>query len=294
MVNATERMELLRVFSSAIIAERKRAHLKHGKTSMEQADTIGDRAFRRATILMEEAAECGTALNDHENGDITLRDPQEVGARFGLPVGGIAQVGHQVDELDKELIQTAAMAYTWWANRRGDRLRAPGTESDEVTIGKESAFPEARIDNRAVFVLRDRAGNEVGRQQTDFVMAPGATVVVPESIPIKIAGRQVAAWTRVGESWLEGHLIIIPVESTPDFTMWPETEEFTREAERAVSEMVQGVPTIRWPDGTSTSYDTVEDAMADFVKQAPGNAVFVMDESVEMPADDPDAGRRGD
>lgn len=290
MVNATEQMELLRVFSSAIIAERKRAHLKHGRTSMEQAATIGDGAFRRAAILMEEAAECGTALNDAEHGEIELYSL----CSFDATMLAGDRAGAEADELDKELIQTAAMAYAWWANRRGDRLRAPGTESDEVTIGKESAFPEARIDNRAVFVLRDRAGNEVGRQQTDFVMAPGATVVVPESIPIKIAGRQVAAWTRVGESWLEGHLIIIPVESTPDFTMWPGTEEFTREAERAVSEMVQGVPTIRWPDGTSTSYDTVEDAMADFVKQAPGNAVFVMDESVEMPADDPDAGRRGD
>lgn len=101
-------LELAERFLAAIINERRRAHVKHGDTSMEQSEPL---SFRRAAILMEEAAECGKALNDREHGDVMLaiHSPAEIA---------------QNDELDKELIQTAAMAYTWWANRRGERLTA--------------------------------------------------------------------------------------------------------------------------------------------------------------------------
>jgi hypothetical protein len=120
----TPEAQLLEAFMHAIWDERHRAHDKHGATSMEQAPLLG---HKRASVLTEEAVECARALNDHEHGEIVLRENlHEVGQRIsGLPVRGIAQVGPIVDPLDKELIQTAAMAYTWWANRRGDQLAPP-------------------------------------------------------------------------------------------------------------------------------------------------------------------------
>lgn len=111
-----DREVLLEMFALAIKAERIRAHEKHGPTSMEQASVVPEESWRRACILMEEAGECGTALSDYIHGDITLyQDCDTVGGRTDA----------HFDELDKELIQTAAMAYTWWANRRGDRLPEP-------------------------------------------------------------------------------------------------------------------------------------------------------------------------
>lgn len=116
---------LLNQFAEAIAAERVRAHEKHGKTSMEQAGLL---EHRRASILTEEAVECARALNDHEHGTIEL---------FGAEI----PVDETGDELDKELIQTATMAYTWWANRRGDRLAPPpGSETPEVLTGQIAGF----------------------------------------------------------------------------------------------------------------------------------------------------------
>lgn len=100
--------ELASEFLVAIMIERDRAHAKHGKTSMEQAGTL---EHRRASILTEEAVECAKALNDHEHGDHHLAE-----------LLSHEDAGAHGDALDDELIQTAAMAYTWWANRRGDRL----------------------------------------------------------------------------------------------------------------------------------------------------------------------------
>lgn len=103
--------QLLQEFMREIFVERVRAHRKHGKTSMEQS---GPLEHRRASILMEEAAECGRALNDHEHGEIHLAEKL-----------CHADAGVHGDKLDDELIETGAMAYTWWANRRGDQLPPP-------------------------------------------------------------------------------------------------------------------------------------------------------------------------
>lgn len=112
---------LLGAFMEAILAERKRAHAKHGETSMEQAPPLDP---WRGLILGEEALECGKALNDNRHGDTYLferivSEPQPEPVPKELGIGGAV-----VDKLDVELIQTAAMAYTWWANRRGHRLSA--------------------------------------------------------------------------------------------------------------------------------------------------------------------------
>lgn len=124
---------LLNQFADAIEEERLSAHRKHGAHSMESAEVL---SHRRASILMEEAAECGRALNDHDLGKIVLGGPNGTGTtrppRF--------------DALDTELIQTAAMAFTWWANRRGDRLPDPGPEPEPE--------PEVMDDAEAVELLR--------------------------------------------------------------------------------------------------------------------------------------------
>lgn len=115
---SSDELQLAAAFLEAIIAERRRAHAKHGATSMEQAPTFDP---WRGLILGEEALECGKALNDHRHGAIALIVDEAAMAQYG---GGKVVV----DELDKELIQTATMAYTWWANRRGHQLPAPEPE----------------------------------------------------------------------------------------------------------------------------------------------------------------------
>lgn len=110
--HGTLEAQLLELFIHAIWDERHRAHAKHGATSMEQAPLLG---HKRASVLAEEAVECGKALNDHEHGDIHLFGEYEIGPKE-------LRQHVDADTLDKELIQTAAMAYTWWANRRGDQL----------------------------------------------------------------------------------------------------------------------------------------------------------------------------
>lgn len=110
-----QELDLCALWLTQITAERRRAHAKHGRTSMEQAGTL---EHRRASILMEEAAECGKALNDHEHTEAWLfTDPTRDG-----PWG---DRGEPLDELDKELIQTGTMAFTWWANRHNQTLPAP-------------------------------------------------------------------------------------------------------------------------------------------------------------------------
>ncbi len=132
---SNEERQLAMLFLEAILTERRRAHAKHGATSMEQSGIL---EHRRASILMEEAAECGRALNDHEHGWITLYG--------GVHADTDLSVNQQViaDELDKELIQTAAMAYTWWANRRGDRLKPPEPAPLCVRCGQ----PEAGVHSK--------------------------------------------------------------------------------------------------------------------------------------------------
>lgn len=72
-------------------AERERAHLKHGKTSMR---SLGWWAHRRSTILAEEVGEVATVLNDFDHRKIATSEEFRV-------------------KLREELIQTAAMAVDW-------------------------------------------------------------------------------------------------------------------------------------------------------------------------------------
>lgn len=77
------------------VVERDRAHLKHGKTSMESK---GAYEHRRHTILSEEVGEVATELNDidHADADADL----------------IALHQHK---LRKELVQCGAMVLSWIA-----------------------------------------------------------------------------------------------------------------------------------------------------------------------------------
>lgn len=83
-----------------IRAERERAHVKHGETSMESAGCVDP---IRLAILVEEVGEVARALNEyrHEAGDTEA----------------IAE------QLDSELIQVAAMAAAWSAALNGEALR---------------------------------------------------------------------------------------------------------------------------------------------------------------------------
>ncbi len=123
-------VELTSVFVGALWAERRRAHAKHRKTSMEQAGLLD---HRRASILTEEAVECAKALNDHEHGDVALQD-----------LAGKHMPG--ADVLDRELIQTGTMAYTWWMNRRAHALPPPREPvklpPDMIAMLQELADPQ--------------------------------------------------------------------------------------------------------------------------------------------------------
>lgn len=81
-----------------IDAERERAHVKHGDTSMRSEDW---RAHRRASILTEEVGEVAGCLNDNDHhlfvDEATFRAA-----------------------LREELIQVAAMAKDWIAKIDGE------------------------------------------------------------------------------------------------------------------------------------------------------------------------------
>jgi hypothetical protein len=78
-----------------IRAERKRAHLKHGETSMEELP-IDD--LTRLAVLAEELGEVARVFND---------------ARHNSDRPDARQIDLQKTALRKELIQTAAMAAAW-------------------------------------------------------------------------------------------------------------------------------------------------------------------------------------
>lgn len=86
-----------------IVAERHRAHLTHGATSMEACDRFADRRLR---VLLEEVGEVAAALNDREHGHAYPNRPQQ----WHDDVEDNA-----VAELRGELVQVAAMAVAWIA-----------------------------------------------------------------------------------------------------------------------------------------------------------------------------------
>jgi NTP pyrophosphatase (non-canonical NTP hydrolase) len=90
-----------------VAAERERAHVKHGRTSMESSPVRG---YRRLAILVEEVGEVAKEFNEAEHR------------------GGLDQLDLVL--LRKELIQVAAMAAAW-ADRLGfelsSRPESPGS-----------------------------------------------------------------------------------------------------------------------------------------------------------------------
>jgi hypothetical protein len=217
--------DLLVAFSRAMFAERVRAHNKHGATSMEQAPLLG---HKRASVLTEEAVECAKALNDHEHGDIALRED----VTHGYPRSAESV---NVDDLDKELIQTAAMAYTWWANRRGDRL-PPAGPAPSVTA-----------------ILSDEVKNAVIREY----LADHPEIIIRPSVLAKILAVRRD----------EGPGIMLPLTH-------------------------EGRPAIRWPDGATTVFDTLEEAFAELearrLTQPRGANVGKVVDPAGPPTDDPE------
>lgn len=86
-----------------IVAERHRAHLTHGATSMEACDRFADRRLR---VLLEEVGEVAAALNDREHDHAYPNRPQQ----WHDDVEDNAVV-----DLRHELVQVAAMAVAWIA-----------------------------------------------------------------------------------------------------------------------------------------------------------------------------------
>lgn len=92
-----------------LVAERHRAHLKHGPTSMESCDRFADRRLR---IITEELGEVARVLNDREH-DMQPGKPQQ---------WYDDAEDHHLVELRGELVQLAAMAVAWIAALDGEAL----------------------------------------------------------------------------------------------------------------------------------------------------------------------------
>lgn len=92
-----------------IVAERARAHAKHGATSMESCDPLADRRLR---VLTEEVGEVARVLNDREHGlgDLAYSGRYDVIERIAMR------------DLRAELVQVAAMAVAWIAAVDGEAL----------------------------------------------------------------------------------------------------------------------------------------------------------------------------
>lgn len=91
-----------------IVAERERAHAKHGATSMESCDRFADRRFR---VLGEELGEVAEVLNDREHF-----------ARIELSSVALEAEARWAARLRSELVQVAAMAVAWIAAIDGESL----------------------------------------------------------------------------------------------------------------------------------------------------------------------------
>lgn len=92
-----------------IVAERARAHAKHGSTSMESCPPMADRRLR---VLTEEVGEVARVLNDREH-DMAPGRPQSW-------YDDVEEHAH--DHLRSELVQVAAMAVAWIAALDGEPL----------------------------------------------------------------------------------------------------------------------------------------------------------------------------
>jgi NTP pyrophosphatase (non-canonical NTP hydrolase) len=87
-----------------IVAERERAHRKHGDTSMESCHPMADRRLR---VLTEEVGEVARVLNDREH---------------DIAKGSNLAEARALLHLREELIQVAAMAVAWIAALDGEAL----------------------------------------------------------------------------------------------------------------------------------------------------------------------------
>lgn len=96
-----------------IVAERHRAHAKHGATSMESCDRFADRRYR---VLGEEMGEVAEVLNDREHAHDRLGDYDEWQRSLQIQDEDFAGL------LRAELIQVAAMAVAWIAALDGAPL----------------------------------------------------------------------------------------------------------------------------------------------------------------------------
>lgn len=92
-----------------IVAERHRAHAKHGATSMESCDPFADRRYR---VIGEEMGEVAEALNDREHEMVPGRPAEWY---------ELADDHHRA-VLRAELLQVAAMAVAWIAALDGAPL----------------------------------------------------------------------------------------------------------------------------------------------------------------------------
>lgn len=139
-----------------IVAERVRAHAKHGATSMESCDPFADRRLR---VLVEEVGEVARVLNDREHEQINCTALWSV-----------------VDELEatalallrSELVQVAAMAVAWIAALDGEALPvvAPAWVLQHVLEHHGAVdFGVVEIDGRwhSFSITPDIDGNRRGR-----------------------------------------------------------------------------------------------------------------------------------
>lgn len=92
-----------------IVAERERAHAKHGSTSMESCPPMADRRLR---VLTEEIGEVARALNDREH-DMAPGHSQSW-------YDDVEE--HARAQPRSELVQVAAMAVAWIAALDGEPL----------------------------------------------------------------------------------------------------------------------------------------------------------------------------
>lgn len=98
--------------------ERRRAHNKHGMTSMESQPAL---SHRRCTILTEEVGEVARALNDLEH---ATHQGNDAAARLEAR-----------EHLRKELTQTGAMVVAWLAALDNHTLPMPVAQ--EATSGND-------------------------------------------------------------------------------------------------------------------------------------------------------------
>lgn len=112
-----------------VLGERRRAHRKHGKTSMEQAEIL---EHYRSSIVTEEAGEVARVLNDlrHVIGQIQELYPiaaqDAVASRRNREACMAEAIAQAQTALRHELVQLTAMGFTWLCNIDGHHLDLVG------------------------------------------------------------------------------------------------------------------------------------------------------------------------